>query len=333
MDELRFVLRLARPDGAFAFDGAIPLEGVTAIVGPSGSGKTTFLMILAGLAPGAQGEAVFADRIWMQGRHRMRPEDRRVGMVFQDGRLFDHLTVAQNLAYGARRRGIDPGAVQGVIDGMGLRELLHRRPQTLSGGEARRVAVGRALASGPDILFMDEPLSGLDDEAKAQLLPYLARAVAGSGVPVVYVTHSRAEVTQFADRILRMEEGRIAGWDVPPAALDVQVVAAGRGAVTLALGGAEFALPGQGHPGDARRIVLAPGGTLLSRDRVGPSDALASLPVEVVEVVRRPAGTTLVLRVEGQDLIWRVGAESGLGAAPPDRGAWLWLTILDAHLR
>ncbi len=324
---------MSRPGGEFAFDGAIPLEGVTAIVGPSGSGKTTFLMILAGLAKGAQGEAVFADRIWMQGRYRMRPEDRRVGMVFQDGRLFDHLTVAENLSYGARRRGIEAGAVQGVIDGMGLRALLHRRPHTLSGGEARRVAVGRALASGPDILFMDEPLSGLDDIAKAQLLPYLARAVAGSGVPVVYVTHSRAEVTQFADRILRMEAGRIAGWDVPPAALEVRVVAMRGGSVTVALGPAEFALPGQGHPGDARRIVLSPAGTLVSREEVGASDALATVPVEVAEVVRRPSATTLVLRVEGQRLSWRVAGESGLGLHPPGIGDRLWLTILDAHLR
>ena len=331
--ELSFVLRLMRSEAEFALDGAIPLEGVTAIVGPSGSGKTTLLMMLAGLEPDARGEILCDGEPWLSGQRSVPPEARRVGMVFQDGRLFDHLSVAENVSYGARRRDIAPAAVEGIVDGMGLRPLLHRRLPTLSGGEARRVAVARALASGPRMLFMDEPLSALDDEAKARILPYIARAVTGSGLPVVYVTHSRAEVAQFADRILRIEAGRVAGWDRPPVTLDVVVEAAERGRVLVALGPARLVLAGQGAPGDARRIVLLPTGTLLSRDPPGPSDALGAVPVEVAAARRRPRAVDLLLEIEGQSIAWSVSAESELGQRPPGPDERLWLTLFEAHLR
>ncbi len=324
---------MSRAGEAFAFEGAIPLEGVTAVMGPSGSGKTTFLMALAGLERRVRGDIRFGDTVWARGRRGLKPEARRVGFVFQEGRLFPHLTVAENLAYGARRRKVHASAVQGIAEGMGLSDLMERRPATLSGGESRRVAVARALASGPEILFMDEPLSGLDDDAKAQVMPYLSRAVAVTGIPVVYVTHSRAEVTRFADRVLRVARGRIAGWDAPPPALAVTVVEAGHGRVIVDLDGARLVLPGYGRPGDARRIALQENSVLLSRDAPGPSGAALVIRAEVAEVRQKPSGAELTLRVAGQGLRWRIDPASVLAARPPGPGESIWMSILAATLR
>jgi molybdate transport system ATP-binding protein len=331
--ELSFDLEMARAGTGYAMAGKIPLEGVTAIMGPSGSGKTTLLMMLAGLEPRARGTVRFAEKSWAEGRRGLPPEARRVGMVFQEGRLFGHLNVADNIAYGARRRGTTPAAIQGITDALGLEDLLHRHPVTLSGGEARRVAVARALASAPDILFMDEPVSGLDDMSKAQVLPYLARAVTGSGIPVLYVTHSTSEVTQLADRVLRVADGRIAGWGVPPARLSVTVTGMHSGHVILDLGGVPLVLPGQGRAGDARTIALPAGGVLLSRDAPGSSGALAVLRASVVSVAPRPGGPDILLETAGQRLTQRLDPASPLAAQLPAPGAQLYLSILAAHLR
>jgi molybdate transport system ATP-binding protein len=331
--ELEFDIALARGGGTFAFKNAIPLDGVTAVMGPSGSGKTTLLMALAGLERRVRGDIRFDDTVWLQGRRGLKPEARRIGFVFQEGRLFDHLSVAENLAYGAKRRGVHDAAVQGVAEGLGLSGMMHRYPVTLSGGERRRLAVARALASGPDILFMDEPLSGLDDEAKAQVLPYLGRAVAGSGVPVVYVTHSRSEVTRFADRVLLISDGHVAGWGTPPPSLAVTVAEAAHGRIIVELDGARITLPGIGRPGDARRIALPPDAVLLSRDAPGPSGAAMVVRAEVLEVRPRPSGPDLTLRVAGQRLIWRLEPGSALSSQPPGAGEWLWMSVLSAILR
>ncbi|MBT8409893.1 MAG: ATP-binding cassette domain-containing protein [Alphaproteobacteria bacterium] len=333
MAELRFDVALTRPGFRLKMDGALPLEGVTAIMGPSGSGKTTLLSILAGLEPRATGLVLFGDLAWQDARRRLAPHERRVGMVFQEGRLFRHLTVAENLAYGARRRGVEPAAMHGIADALGLRELMHRRPETLSGGEARRVALARAMASQPDILFMDEPLAGLDDTAKAEVLPYIARAVTGSGAPVIYVTHSEAEVNQLADRVLLVEDGEVDGWSRPPPHLQVTVLGAREGMVTLELGGAQFDLPGQGERWDARRIALPEASALLSRDAPGASGALASLPATVTRIAARPSGAEVTVRVEGQLIALGLGPGAPLARDMPREGEQLWLTILSALLR
>ncbi len=333
MGELSFDLRLARPSLKLEMAGAVPLEGVTAIMGPSGSGKTSLLMMLAGLEPKARGDIRFGDRVWARGRHGLPPEARRVGLVFQDARLFDHLNVRANIEYGARRRGVPGTAVDGIAGGLGLGPLMDRRPVSLSGGERRRVALARALASGPDLLCLDEPLSGLDDAAKAQVLPYMARAVATSGVPVLYVTHSQDEVTQFADRVLLVSEGRVSGWGRPPVDLAVTVEGERAGHLTVTLGRVELTLPGHGAAGDARRIALPEGGVLLSRDQPGPSGALAVLPAIVHRVSRRPSGPELVLDIAGQPLAWRLEPGSGLAERLPEPGERLWLSILSAFLK
>ncbi|MEM9974794.1 MAG: ATP-binding cassette domain-containing protein [Pseudomonadota bacterium] len=334
MAELAFDIALDRPGFRVEMAATIPAQGVTAIMGPSGSGKTTLLSALAGLEPKTMGRASLAGRIWMDGGVGLSPRERRVGYVFQDNRLFPHLSVAENIRYGARRRGVAPAVAAGIGEALGLAPLLERRPATLSGGEARRVALARALASGPDMLFLDEPLSGLDEAAKAQLLPYIAQAVAGSGIPALYVTHAQAEVTALADRVLLVANGRVRGWGVPPASLAVSLRGSARpGAVAVELGGAEFVLPGAGQPGDARRIVLPPAATLLSRQHPGETAGLAVLPARVLAWRRVGAGAEIALTVAGQPLTRHADPGTALAERELRVGEDIWLTILSAVLR
>lgn len=333
MVELAFDLTLERPGMELQMTGAIPLEGVTAVMGPSGSGKTTLLSMLAGLEPAARGEVTFGDQVWSHRKRHMRPEARRIGMVFQEGRLFPHMTVAENISYGARRRGVSPATVHGIAEALGLGDLIDRYPVALSGGETRRVALARALACNPEILFLDEPLSGLDSLAKDAVLPYLAQAIGSAGIPVVYVTHAREEVTRLADRVLLIEHGRVAGWGMPPAHLAVTVQEARGDRVVVELGGSSFAIPGHGFPGEARRIGLPVGGVLMSRDTPGPTGALAVFPVEVREVLPRPSGPLLRLSVAGQLVDWPVDPGSALASEAVTVGTRLWMSLLDAYLR
>lgn len=331
MSNLTFDLRLARPE--LEMTGALPLDGVTAIMGPSGSGKTTLLSMLAGLERRARGTIAFGEQVWQGRRRFLRPEARRIGMVFQDARLFPHLTVSENIAYGAQRRNVPPSNVHALAEAMGLRGLLHRYPGSLSGGEGRRVALARALATSPDILFLDEPLSGLDEASKARLLPYLSAAVMQSGIPAVYVTHSRTEVTQFADRVLLVEDGRVAGWGTPPQQLSVTVEAVGPDGVTIALGATRFTLPGQAEPGDARRIALKPESLLISEEDPGRSGALVTLLAEVRAISHEPEGPVLTLGLAGQILLMPVAADSRLAGTLPGQGSVVWLSLMSAVLR
>ncbi len=333
MVELSFELQLSRPGIDLQMTGSIPLEGVTAVMGPSGSGKTTLLSMLAGLEPAAQGDVTFGDAVWSRGRRHIPPDARRIGMVFQEGRLFSHMTVAENIAYGAHRRGVSPATVHGIAEGLGLGPLIDRKPQGLSGGETRRVALARALASDPDILFLDEPLSGLDTLAKDSVLPYLAQAIGSAGIPVVYVTHAREEVTRLADRVLLIENGQVAGWGMPPAHLAVTVQEARGDRVIVELGDAAFAIPGHGFPGEARRIGLPTGGVLMSLEAPGATGALAVFPVEVREVLPRPSGPLLRLSVAGQIVDWPVDPTSALASEVVTVGTRLWMSLLDAYLR
>ncbi|MEM9342672.1 MAG: ATP-binding cassette domain-containing protein [Pseudomonadota bacterium] len=331
MANLTFDLHLTKPD--ITMTGALPMEGVTAIMGPSGSGKTTLLSMLAGLERRARGTVAFGDTAWQGKRRFTAPEARRIGMVFQDSRLFPHLTVLENIAYGAQRRKVLPANVHAVADAMGLRDLLHRHPTSLSGGEGRRVALARALATAPDILFLDEPLSGLDEASKARLLPYLTAAVSQSGIPAVYVTHSQLEVTQFADRVLLIEGGRVAGWGTPPQQLLVMVEQAGPSGVTVALGATRFSLPGQAEPGDARRIALRPENLLISEEDPGRSGAIVTLLAEVRAITHEPEGPVLTLGLAGQVILMPVAADSRLAGTLPSRGSVVWLSLMSAVLR
>jgi molybdate transport system ATP-binding protein len=207
--EIRFALRGRFGGFELAAEASVPAKGVTALVGPSGSGKTTLLRCLAGLAR-AEGEVRVAGEVW-QGEGRFVPTHRRgVGYVFQEPSLFPHLSVGRNLAYARRRaQGSAGPSLAEVVQMMGLENLIHRAPAALSGGERQRAAISRALLSHPSLLLMDEPLSSLDVDAKAELLPFLDELHQRLSLPVIYVSHDAAEVAMLADRVLRMDRGRI----------------------------------------------------------------------------------------------------------------------------
>lgn len=189
--------------------------GVTAITGPSGAGKTTLLSLIAGLARPSAGRIVLDGQVLVDTATRqwLPPHHRHIGQVFQDARLFPHLSVRHNLLYGRffGGRGRTGPAPDMVIDLLDIAPLLHRQPRDLSGGERQRVAIGRALLSNPTLLLLDEPLSALDPVRKAELLPYLRRLRDGTGLPMLYVTHQRDEVAALATGWVRVEAGVVTG--------------------------------------------------------------------------------------------------------------------------
>ncbi|HUL74735.1 MAG TPA: ATP-binding cassette domain-containing protein [Vicinamibacterales bacterium] len=186
--------------------------GLTALLGPSGAGKTSVLNVLAGLLrPDSARIAIDGTTLADTARGVWVPaHERRIGYVFQESRLFPHLTVRQNLAFGrwfAGRRDAGIGMDE-VVDLLGLRALLTRHPARLSGGEQRRVALGRALLSHPRLLLLDEPLGSLDVARRQEILPYLDRLIAELRLPMIYVTHDWAEIQGRAQTVVLMDHGR-----------------------------------------------------------------------------------------------------------------------------
>jgi molybdate transport system ATP-binding protein len=187
--------------------------GVTALFGRSGAGKTTLVNLIAGLAHPDRGTIRLDDTVLVDtdrgidlAAHR-----RRVGYVFQEGRLFPHLSVKHNLTYGYRmaRRHERWGSFDHVVDLLGLASLLDRRPAALSGGEKQRIAIGRALLASPRLLLMDEPLASLDAARKAEILPYVERLRDDMKLPIVYVSHAVEEVARLADTLVLLADGKV----------------------------------------------------------------------------------------------------------------------------
>jgi len=187
-------------------------SGLTALFGRSGSGKTTLINVLAGLERPASGRIVVGDKVLFDSAAGidLPPEHRRLGYVFQEGRLFPHLSVRANLRYGTRfaPAGDRHQSLDAVVWLLDLGPLLDRRPGTLSGGEKQRVAIGRALLASPRLLLMDEPLASLDAQRRGEILPYIESLRDDLGIPVVYVSHSVEEVVRLADTLVLLSEGR-----------------------------------------------------------------------------------------------------------------------------
>ncbi len=185
--------------------------GVTALFGPSGAGKTSLVNMIAGLVEPDRGRIMIAGAVVFdsQGRINVPTHQRRIGYVFQEGRLFPHLSVAANLDYGRRMSGLtaDPAETKRIVDLLDIGHLVDRRPGKLSGGERQRVAVGRALLMRPRLLLLDEPLAALDAARKREILPYLERL--RDEVPMVYVSHHAGELRRVATSVVRIEAGRV----------------------------------------------------------------------------------------------------------------------------
>ena len=210
------VVELRHKQGAFVLDASFAFGDapcVTALFGSSGAGKSTIIHAIAGLLRPDRGRIVVGDDTLFDSERGifLSARERRIGVVFQDLRLFPHLSVQANLLYGWRRSGQQSACknFDDVVNLLGLESLLERRPRTLSGGERSRVALGRALLMNPRALLLDEPLAALDAPRKAEILPYLERLVRETRIPMLYVSHALDEVARLADRMVVLERGRV----------------------------------------------------------------------------------------------------------------------------
>ncbi len=208
--------------GNFTIEADVRLDGpVTALFGTSGAGKTSLLNIIAGLVRPDEGRVVFNGEVWCDTAAKIfvPVHKRRIGYVFQEGRLFPHLSVRSNLMYGRwfRKERNARIAAEEVIELLGIGHLLERRPGNLSGGEAQRVAIGRALVSDPDLMLMDEPLASLDAARREEILPYIEKLRDRFHLPTIYVSHARNEVERLANEIVTLDAGKISSIVQPSA--------------------------------------------------------------------------------------------------------------------
>jgi molybdate transport system ATP-binding protein len=211
---LRVELRKRRGDFALEVVFSAPMPGVTALFGRSGCGKSTLISLIAGLLTPDAGRVVVGDDTLFDGERGLSVDarHRRMGVVFQDARLFPHLSVRGNLEYGLRRvpRNVDRRiALDDVVGLLGLEKLIESRPHQLSGGEKQRVALGRALLAQPRVLLLDEPLAALDLARREEVLPYLERLRDAFALPIVYVSHQFDEVLRLATRVVLLDAGRV----------------------------------------------------------------------------------------------------------------------------
>lgn len=290
-------IAIRHQQGGFSLEADIQIgEGLTALFGPSGSGKTTLINLVAGLVRPEQGQIRLSGETWSDSDHGifLPPHRRRIGYVFQEPRLFPHLTVRQNLAYGERLlpRTERRENLSRVADLLGLSALLDRRPQHLSGGEKQRVALGRALMASPRLLLMDEPLSALDSELKLQILPDIERIRDEVGIPILYVSHSVEEVARLATRVVVLERGKTIAIGAPDALLS----SVPRGAGALPAGNFISAMITAHHEAEGLTEALSGAGPLFIR------------------AVELPLGTEIRVFVPVADIMLATAEVNGLSA-------------------
>lgn len=299
-------VRLRHRLGAFTLDATFDAPaGITALFGRSGAGKTTVVNAVAGLLRPDAGRIVADGTVLVDTASgtMLPPHRRRIGYVFQDARLFPHLSVESNLLYGRRfARGTTGPGLDQIADLLGIAPLLTRRPGALSGGERQRVALGRAILSNPRLLLMDEPLAALDTARKAEILPYLERLRDVTGLPILYVSHSAAEIARLATTVVLIADGR--------------VTASGPAAQILS---DPASIPAFG-PRDMASLLTA----RLSGDE---SDGLSRLDTAVgplwLPQIAASAGTPIRLRILAQDVMLSLTRPVGISA----------LNILPATIR
>ncbi|MDJ0929007.1 MAG: molybdenum ABC transporter ATP-binding protein [Gammaproteobacteria bacterium] len=284
MAQLDIDVQLQRQDFSLAVRARIDMHGITALFGPSGGGKTTLLRLIAGLEPDARGRVTFDGHCWQDDEVIVPAHRRGAGLVFQDTRLFPHLTVAGNLRFAAKRApAARPGAdFPTTVEALDLGPLLDRRVQGLSGGERQRVAIGRTLLARPQLVLMDEPLAALDVTRRADLLPYIESLPTTFDMPFLYVTHALDEVARLAVRTVVMADGRILMQDDTPAVLE-------RLDLTPLTG-----LPESGVLLDGRVLSHAPELQLTEVDIAGQRLSIPALD--------RAPGSAIRLRVRARDV-------------------------------
>lgn len=330
--------------GGFALDAAftVPAKGVTGLFGPSGSGKTTILRCVAGLTR-LPGRLAVNGEVWQDDAARIftKPHQRPVGYVFQEANLFAHLSVRDNLLFGARRAEKAGAAsffkFDDVVALLGLSQLSGRTPSALSGGEKQRVAIGRALMSQPRLLLLDEPLSALDRQSKDEILPYLESLHDALSIPSLYVSHDMSELERLADTLVLIDKGRVIASGPLPAlqadpalpllgAPDASVSLTGRvfdideayGLLHLEIPGATLIVPaGHASIGDERRLRIKASDVSFARARPAETSILNCLPVRLQSFNMRdgdPAHVTIVAALgedgAGAQIIGRVTRKS-----------------------
>ncbi len=318
--------------------------GITALFGRSGTGKTTVVNAVAGLLRPDAGRIEVSGEVLFDSARRIcpPPHARRLGYVFQDGRLFPHLSVRQNLTYGLRfaPKGATGPRLQEVSEMLGISALLDRRPGALSGGEKQRVAIGRALLSRPRMLLMDEPLAALDAARKEEILPYLERLRDETDIPVLYVSHSVGEVARLATSVVVLEDGQVARAGAAEQVLsDPDIVRQlgvreagavipatltrhhdGDGLSELAVSGGQLFLPFMDKPvGAATRVRILAQDVIIARQAPVGLSALNILPCTIT-AIRGGTGPGVVVQMQcGQDrLLARITRRSSqaMGLAP-----------------
>ena len=331
---MTLTLAIQKQLGEFALDVNLAAgAGVTALFGRSGAGKSTIIKAVAGLVvpDGGRiqlGESVLFDS---QANIDVPVHKRRIGMVFQDARLFPHLSVLKNLRYGARFSdgSVTRGDAVAMAELLGLGDLLSRKPEGLSGGEAQRVAIGRALLSKPRLLMMDEPLAGLDQARKADILSLIEKVRDVVGVPILYVSHARDEVLRLAGHVAIISDGMCLDQGTPQALLAGSGTAglartvrarlvlknSSDGLSELSLSGGRLFLPQVDAPlGQALSVEIAARDVMLS---LTPPEGLSALNVLACEITELRASGSSPFAV---DVMLRCG-EDALAAQVTRRSA------------
>jgi molybdate transport system ATP-binding protein len=328
--------------GAFTLDVdvTIPMRGVTGVFGESGAGKTSLLRCIAGLEEPDVGELIVGGETWQDGNTSLAVHQRDIGYVFQEPRLFPHLDVRANLEYGQRRKRGDGIALHEAVELLGLGRMLERPVTSLSGGEAQRVAMARALLRGPRFVLMDEPLASLDRSRRDEILPFLDRLHLQRRIPIIYVSHSIDEIARLCDHLLVLHNGNVVASgplqevllqaDLPGlggaeagAVIAARVVAVDKQheLTSARFDGGELWVSGLREPGDDLRLRIRASDVSICRSRPEATTILNVIPAIVRDIVSDDRSSALVrLAIGGCEILARVTRRSvaELGLAEGD---------------
>lgn len=327
-------LAISCRQGLFLLDASFRAQaGITALFGPSGAGKSTLLNAISGLTTPAVGHIGLDGRVLFDSQRRINlpPHQRRVGYLFQDARLFPHLSVAQNLDYGRKlSAGPHYASVNDVVELLGIGPLLACRPTRLSGGEQQRVAIGRALLASPRLLLLDEPLTALDDARKDVILGYIRALQRRYALTLLYVTHDFREVARLADNLILLEQGKvIASGDLASVTADARTsprLAQGPGVVLdarihshqeddqltlLAVGNNVLQLPKLSHPcGSPVRLHVLADDVALAVARPTGLSIRNQLPSHITQMQTEASRVLVTLEAQGTPLLARITCQA-----------------------